>query len=92
MYSPDPATKRVEFRCPDPASNPYLAFAAMLMAGIEGILNRIDPGDPIDKNLYDLPPAELATVPWLLALSMRHSMRLRRTTGSYSKAMCSPPM
>jgi glutamine synthetase len=63
MYSPDPATKRVEFRCPDPASNPYLAFAAMLMAGIDGILNRIDPGDPIDKNLYDLPPAELATVP-----------------------------
>ncbi|HKH80293.1 MAG TPA: type I glutamate--ammonia ligase, partial [Methylovirgula sp.] len=63
MYSPDPKAKRVEFRCPDPAANPYLAFAAMLMAGLDGIQNRIDPGEPIDKNLYDLPPQERAKVP-----------------------------
>jgi glutamine synthetase len=63
MYSADPKTKRVEFRCPDPACNPYLAFAAMLMAGLDGIQNRIDPGQAIDKNLYDLPPEELAKVP-----------------------------
>ena len=63
MYSPSPKAKRVEFRCPDPSCNPYLAFSAMLMAGIDGIQNRLDPGDPIDKNLYDLPPEELAKVP-----------------------------
>jgi glutamine synthetase len=63
MYSPNPKAKRVEFRCPDPSCNPYLAFAAMLMAGLDGIQNRINPGDPIDKNLYDLPPEELARVP-----------------------------
>ncbi len=62
MYSPSPAAKRVEFRCPDPSCNAYLAFAAMLMAGLDGIENRIDPGDPMDKNLYDLPPEELAAL------------------------------
>jgi len=58
----EPAGKRVEFRSPDPSCNPYLAFAAMLMAGLDGIDNRIDPGRPIDKNLYDLPPAEAKEV------------------------------
>ncbi|MFQ5953456.1 MAG: type I glutamate--ammonia ligase [Kiloniellales bacterium] len=62
VYSPDPKTKRVEFRPPDGAANGYLAFAAMLMAGLDGIENRIDPGEPIDKNLYDLPPEEAAKV------------------------------
>jgi glutamine synthetase len=63
MYSDSPKAKRAEFRCPDPSCNPYLAFAAMLMAGIDGIKNRIDPGDPVDKNIYDLPPEELAEIP-----------------------------
>jgi glutamine synthetase len=62
MYFPDPKAKRVEFRPPDPSCNPYLAFAAMLLAGLDGIANRIDPGEPIDKNLYDLPPQEAAKV------------------------------
>ena len=63
MYSADPKTKRVEFRCPDPACNPYRAFAAMLMAGLDGVQRRTNPTDPIDKNLYDLPPEELKNVP-----------------------------
>jgi glutamine synthetase len=62
-YSPNPKAKRIEFRTPDPAANPYIAFAALLLAGLDGIQNRIDPGDPLDKNLYELPPEELAKVP-----------------------------
>ncbi len=58
-----PKGKRVEVRFPDPAANPYLTFAAMLMAGLDGIENKIHPGDPMDKNLYDLPPEELKDVP-----------------------------
>ncbi len=63
MYSASPKAKRIEFRCPDPSSNPYLAFSAMLMAGLDGVLNKIDPGEPLDKDIYDLPPEELANVP-----------------------------
>jgi glutamine synthetase len=63
MYSPSPKAKRVEFRCPDPSCNPYLAFAALLMAAIDGIQNKIDPGAPLDKDIYDLPPEEAAQVP-----------------------------
>ncbi|MDP6707297.1 MAG: type I glutamate--ammonia ligase [Alphaproteobacteria bacterium] len=62
-FAPGPNGKRVEVRFPDPGANPYLAFAAMLMAGLDGIENRIHPGDPMDKNLYDLPPEELQDVP-----------------------------
>ena len=63
MYSTSAASKRLEFRCPDPSCNPYLAFSAMLMAVLDGIQNKIDPGDPMDKDIYDLPPEELAKVP-----------------------------
>jgi len=58
MYSVSPNAKRVEFRCPDPSANAYLAFAAMLMAGLDGVERKIDPGEPLDKNIYDLPPEE----------------------------------
>jgi glutamine synthetase len=63
MYSPSPKAKRIEVRFPDPACNPYLAFAAMLMAGLDGIENKIDPGEPMEKDLYDLEPKEAAKVP-----------------------------
>ncbi len=58
-----PKAKRIEFRCPDPTANPYLAFAAMLMAGLDGIQNKIKPGDPMDKDIYELPPEELKEIP-----------------------------
>jgi glutamine synthetase len=63
VYSHSPRTRRIEFRCPDPSCNPYLAFSALLMAVLDGIQNRIDPGEPLDKDIYDLPPQELAKVP-----------------------------
>ncbi len=63
MYSASPKAKRVEFRPPDPSCNPYMAFAAMMMAGMDGIENKMDPGQPLDKDIYDLGPEELANVP-----------------------------
>lgn len=63
MYSPSPKAKRVEFRCPDPSCNPYLAFSAILMAGLDGVQRKIDPGQPLDKDLYDLPPEEAKVIP-----------------------------
>lgn len=85
MYSPSPKAKRVEFRSPDPSCNGYLAFSAMLMAGLDGIQNKIDPGQPVDKNLYDLPPEEaknIKSVPGSLdasldALEADHSFLLK---------------
>jgi glutamine synthetase len=59
----NPKAKRIEFRCPDPSSNPYLAFAAMLMAGLDGIQNKIEPPKPVDKDLYELEGAEAAAIP-----------------------------
>jgi glutamine synthetase len=63
MYSTSPKAKRIEFRTPDPSCNGYLAFSAMVMAVIDGIQNKIDPGNPLDKNIYNLPPEELAEIP-----------------------------
>ncbi len=59
MYSNSPRAKRIEFRCPDGTCNPYLAFAAILMAAIDGVQNKIHPGEPLDKDIYDLPPEQL---------------------------------
>jgi glutamine synthetase len=63
MYSASPKAKRVEFRPPDPAANPYLAFAAMLMAGLDGVQSKLNPGEPLDKDIYDLTPEEMKSVP-----------------------------
>src|SRR5512142_845550 len=63
MFSSNPKAKRIEYRTPDPSCNGYLAFAAMLMAGLDGIENKIDPGHPLDKDIYELGPEELASVP-----------------------------
>ena len=62
-YTSSPKGRRIEVRFPDPTANPYLAFTALMMAGLDGIQNKIHPGDPMDKNLYDLPPEEAAKVP-----------------------------
>ncbi len=72
-WTESPKAKRVEVRFPDPAANPYLAFAALLMAGLDGIRNKIDPGEPMDKDLYDLPPEELEGIPTVCA-SLREAM------------------
>ncbi|MCC7045831.1 MAG: glutamine synthetase, partial [Alphaproteobacteria bacterium] len=76
--------KRVEVRFPDPTANPYLGYAAMLMAGIDGIQNKIHPGDPIDKNLYDLPPEELAQVPTVCG-SLREALGCLAAHNAYLK-------
>jgi glutamine synthetase len=62
-YSENPKARRIEYRPPDPAANPYLCFSALLLAGLDGVLNKIEPGEPMDKNMYELPPEELAKVP-----------------------------
>ena len=62
VYSPSPKAKRVEFRCPDPSCNPYLAFSAILMAGLDGVANKIEPPDPVDHDLFDMPAEELAKI------------------------------
>ncbi len=77
-YGASPNAKRVEVRFPDATANPYLAFSAMLMAGLDGIKNRINPGDPMDKNLYDLPPEELHDVPTVCG-SLRQAVEALET-------------
>jgi glutamine synthetase len=73
-WTESPKAKRVEARFPDPSANPYLAFAALMMAGLDGIRNKIDPGEPSDKDLYDLPPEELAQIPTVCG-SLREAMQ-----------------
>lgn len=85
MYSANPKSKRIEFRTPDPSCNGYLAFAAILMAGLDGIQNRLSPGEPLDKNIYKLTPEELKNVKHvpasldeaLIALEKDHAFLLR---------------
>ncbi len=62
-FSDSPKAKRIEYRPPDPAANPYLCYTALLLAGLDGVINKIDPGEPMDKNLYELPPEEHAKIP-----------------------------
>jgi glutamine synthetase len=62
-FSESPKAKRIEYRPPDPSANPYLCYTALLMAGLDGVINKIEPGEPMDKNMYELPPEELARVP-----------------------------
>lgn len=70
MYSTNPKSKRLEFRCPDPSTNPYLAFSAMLLAGLDGIRNKIDPGEPADFDIYEAHDAKIKQVPGSLAESL----------------------
>ncbi len=84
-FSPSPKGKRVEVRFPDPTANPYLAFSAMLMAGLDGIQNKIHPGDPMDKDLYELPPEELAGVPTVCA-SLREALDSLKSDNEFLKA------
>jgi glutamine synthetase len=83
-YVASPKGKRVEVRFPDPSANPYLAYAAMLMAGLDGIQNRIHPGDPMDKNLYDLPPEELKDVPTVCG-SLREALKSLEADSEFLK-------
>jgi glutamine synthetase len=85
LYSQSPKAKRLEFRCPDPSCNPYLAFSAMLMAGLDGIQNRIEPPAPLDKDLYDLPPEDLAEVPQVPA-SLDEALDALEADQDYLKA------
>jgi glutamine synthetase len=73
-YTTNPKAKRVEVRFPDPLANPYLAFAAMLLAGLDGIKHKLDPGSAMDKDLYDLPPAELKQIPTVCG-SLREALQ-----------------
>ncbi len=83
-FSSNPKGKRVEIRFPDPTANPYLAFSAMMMAGLDGIQNKIHPGDAMDKNLYDLPPEELADVPTVCG-SLREALESLDADREYLK-------
>jgi glutamine synthetase len=81
----NPKAKRVEVRFPDPGANPYLAFAAMLMAGLDGIKNKLHPGEAMDKNLYDLPPKELKKIPTVCG-SLREALSNLDKDRDYLKA------
>src|SRR5690606_10185770 len=79
---PSPKAKRIEFRTPDPSANVYLAFAAILMAGIDGIQNKIHPGESLDKDIYGLPPQELAKIPSIPG-SLEETLNLLETNSGF---------
>lgn len=79
---PNPKAKRLEFRTPDPSANIYLAEAAVLMAGLDGIINKINPGDPLDKDIYGLPPQEAAKIPSIPG-TLEESLNALRDKGSF---------
>ncbi len=81
-YTASPKGKRMEVRFPDPMANPYLAFSAMLMAGLDGIKNKIHPGEPMDKDLYDLPPKQLKKIPTVCG-SLREAIEAMRKDHKY---------
>jgi glutamine synthetase len=71
-YSENPKAKRIEYRCPDPSGNPYLTFSALLMAGLDGIINKIEPGDPMDVDLYEAHDVSVQQVPGSLDAVLKH--------------------
>jgi glutamine synthetase len=89
-YVSNPKGRRIEVPVPDPTTNPYLAFSAMLMAGLDGVQNKIHPGDPADKNLYDLPPEEMQRSRPCAAHSTRRSTTWTRTASFLPAAASSP--
>jgi glutamine synthetase len=84
-WTSNPKAKRVEVRFPDPCANPYLAFSAMLMAGLDGIVNKVDPGSAVDKDLYDLPPKELKKIPTVCG-SLREALENLSKDRAFLKA------
>jgi glutamine synthetase len=82
MYFASAKSKRIEFRCPDPSCNPYLAFSGLVMAALDGIINKVHPGEPLDKDIYDLPPEELDKVPRTPG-SLKEAMKALETDNSY---------
>ena len=85
VYSPSPKAKRVEFRCPDPSCNPYLAFSAILMAGLDGVANHIEPPPPVDEDLFDMPAEELAKIGQVPS-SLEEAMDALESDQDYLKA------
>ncbi|MCL1840753.1 MAG: glutamine synthetase, partial [Propionibacteriaceae bacterium] len=81
----NPKAKRIEFRCPDSSCNPYLAFSAILLAGLDGIQNRIEPPEPVDKDLYELPPEEHADIPQVPA-SLDEALAALRADNDFLQA------
>jgi len=85
LFRSNPKGRRIEVRFPDPTANPYLAFASMMMAGLDGILNKIHPGDAMDKDLYDLPAEEAADIP-TVASSLEQALDCLDSDREYLKA------
>ena len=89
-YFTTPGARRLEFRSPDPTCNPYLSFSAQLMAGLDGVINKIEPPAPVDRDIYEMSPRRRSTSPARRARSRRRSTRSRPTTSTCSAATSSP--